>query len=524
VHADSSATRSTDRRTYLVALTVAFPLLAMFAGRFDFVCDDAYISFRYSRHLAEGHGLVFNVGESPPVEGYSNFLWVLWLALFELLRIDITVAARASSIAAGFALVVVATRFLQRRLALGPLELAASAAFLACLPTMAVWSTSGLETMPFALSAFLTFERLALEPERPRGWQAGIAGLCCALLRADGPMWASLMIAAALLAQIRAGSSALRACASAFAIVAIGTLAHVVWRHGYYGEWLPNTARIKAGLSSLRIERGLNYAVAFLLTVPALVVAISAAVALRASRMETLVWQALAVVACTFGYAVFIGGDFMPMGRFLIVAMPFVALLFAMVIRALRPHRASALGFALACVALSVLPSFDIHVVPAAVREHFHFRWNDSRVLSEYEMWRGMRERAENWSRLGRALARESRPGESIILGNIGAIGYYTELEILDVFGLTNRAVAMRDAPLVRASPGHDKAVAHDFFDSERPDYWSAFLAPRAAPPSFGLPPGLLESPVGHRITLERRPLDSPADIELRLLRLHWNG
>lgn len=42
--------------------------------------EDAFISFRYSRNLVEGHGLVFNIGEKP-VEGYTNFLWVLIGAL-----------------------------------------------------------------------------------------------------------------------------------------------------------------------------------------------------------------------------------------------------------------------------------------------------------------------------------------------------------------------------------------------------------------------------------------------------------
>ena len=43
-----------------------------------FLCDDAFISFRYARNLLEGHGLVFNPGER--VEGYTNLLWVLELA------------------------------------------------------------------------------------------------------------------------------------------------------------------------------------------------------------------------------------------------------------------------------------------------------------------------------------------------------------------------------------------------------------------------------------------------------------
>ena len=45
-----------------------------------FVPDDAYISFRYAEHLAQGTGLTFNPGEAP-VEAYSNFLWIVLCAL-----------------------------------------------------------------------------------------------------------------------------------------------------------------------------------------------------------------------------------------------------------------------------------------------------------------------------------------------------------------------------------------------------------------------------------------------------------
>src|SRR5262249_56971980 len=40
-----------------------------------FICDDAFISFRYADNLVHGRGLVFNPGER--VEGYTNFLWLM---------------------------------------------------------------------------------------------------------------------------------------------------------------------------------------------------------------------------------------------------------------------------------------------------------------------------------------------------------------------------------------------------------------------------------------------------------------
>jgi hypothetical protein len=64
-----------------------FALLAIvWAAALSWIGDDAFISFRYARNLAEGHGLVFNVGER--VEGYTNFLWTVLFAPLIKLGID----------------------------------------------------------------------------------------------------------------------------------------------------------------------------------------------------------------------------------------------------------------------------------------------------------------------------------------------------------------------------------------------------------------------------------------------------
>ncbi len=63
--------REVDARGRRVALGAAIAALTALAWRNRFVQDDAFISFRYARHLVEGHGLVWNPGER--VEGYTNF-------------------------------------------------------------------------------------------------------------------------------------------------------------------------------------------------------------------------------------------------------------------------------------------------------------------------------------------------------------------------------------------------------------------------------------------------------------------
>ena len=62
---------------YLVAgIALAYGVAA--AIQRAWVCDDAFISFRCADHLVRGLGLVFNPGER--VEGYTNFLWAVWVA------------------------------------------------------------------------------------------------------------------------------------------------------------------------------------------------------------------------------------------------------------------------------------------------------------------------------------------------------------------------------------------------------------------------------------------------------------
>ena len=74
----SIAALISERRDHLLGLLVVGVVLGIHVRTYWFLTDDAYISFRYARNFAQGHGLVFNVG-APPVEGYTNFLWVVVL-------------------------------------------------------------------------------------------------------------------------------------------------------------------------------------------------------------------------------------------------------------------------------------------------------------------------------------------------------------------------------------------------------------------------------------------------------------
>src|SRR5690606_11734606 len=62
----------------VAGLAVALGVLIAHAVHFDFINDDAFISFRYADNLVRHGELTFNPGER--VEGYTNFLWTMVMA------------------------------------------------------------------------------------------------------------------------------------------------------------------------------------------------------------------------------------------------------------------------------------------------------------------------------------------------------------------------------------------------------------------------------------------------------------
>ena len=228
-----------------------------------FLCDDAFISFRYARNLLEGHGLVYNPGEY--VEGYSNFLWVLELAVLwgafglrpEHTAPWLSVACTAGTLAALLWWVArlpgLPHRGLVSWMALG---LVCSSA------TFAVWTSGGgLETRQFTFFIVLAVVGLTLYPERRQvllGVSLSLAA--AALTRPEGPLFAACCFAwYAMQRRLATGRWLPDWHTTATLVVpCVGiVVGHYLFRYGYYGEWLPNTYYAK--YVAVSYERGVAY-------------------------------------------------------------------------------------------------------------------------------------------------------------------------------------------------------------------------------------------------------------------------
>lgn len=355
-----------------IALGATLVALLAHAWLYRFLTDDAFISFRYAHHFAQGQGLVFNPGLER-VEGYSNFLWVLILAALERAGIAPERAANPLSLLATVGLWWVVVRFTLRHRppASAPWLVLIPPAFLAASRSVAVWSTSGLETRCFELLATAGLIRLAEETDalrsgsRPgRPWGAILLGLA-GLTRPDGALIAACSLAAALgLLWSAPGGTAGRRIrgwiARAWPAVAL-IAAHHAFRFAYYGSWAPNTYFAKVG-GQLRPEAGLEYLTAFVLEyaaflwVPAVVCAFEG---LRRSSCASWIWIASAALLPHLAYVVAIGGDHFEY-RPLDVLFPYAALLVYEGARTLPATRAFRLtiagGMALVLSGLLYLP------------------------------------------------------------------------------------------------------------------------------------------------------------------------
>jgi hypothetical protein len=111
--------------------------------------EDAFISLRFAQNLAAGHGFTWNVG-APPVEGYTNFLWVVLCAGAIKLGLNALFFAQVIGLASGIGLILLTYRAGRELLGWPEPVALVPALLLACAGPLATWATSGMEMTLFA--------------------------------------------------------------------------------------------------------------------------------------------------------------------------------------------------------------------------------------------------------------------------------------------------------------------------------------------------------------------------------------
>ncbi|WP_437760202.1 hypothetical protein [Sorangium sp. So ce1389] len=332
------------KRALLVALVGALAALLPALALSGFTVDDALITARYAHHLARGLGYRFNAA-GPVTDGVTPLGWAFVLAPFAS-------GGPLAALAAAKAIGVLAWTLAAGALALAVDRTSARPARFAALllvpasAPLGAWSAAGMETGVVAALGALAVALPALGK--------ALAGAACAgVAAALRPELLPFALVVALSTQAaprgeregggeappRPARPAWGRALAALALAGLPFVAVAVARLGIFGRAAPLAALAKAPDAAL----GARYALAcFLLTGPAALVA-------------PLAWRPLpawprgllAAVAVHFLAVTAAGGDWMPLSRLVVPALPAVVLAAAHV-ASVADARATALRIALA--------------------------------------------------------------------------------------------------------------------------------------------------------------------------------
>jgi arabinofuranosyltransferase len=411
--------------------------------------DDAFISFRYSRHLVDGLGLVWNPGER--VEGYTNLLWVLIVAAGMLAGIaPETLTPILGTLSALMVLALLAYLAARRQGWTSPLIWLAPGT-LALSRSYVVWSGSGLETHFFCLLVLGGF--VLLVRERDLGAEfPWLSSLCLAFATLTRPEGGLFMFSAGLcfLADVLSRRRRLRSLLiwSLPFLVLVGV--HLLWRLSYYHFWLPNTFYAK--VNGLWWDQSAVYLWHFFADyhlvwfVPLILVSVLG----RRDFLSTLFFVP---VVLYFSYIASIGGGHLEY-RLLVPVFPLMYWLIADGIQFLAVRhgrqtwmRSSAVGFA-GAISLALLATTLYGSLHPLDKSDANGIGSTGTYYAATRMTQG--------KALRRLIERGILPSDlRIETGACGALPYYTDWYVLDKRGLNDVRVAHQTLTS-RGAIGHE--------------------------------------------------------------------
>jgi len=466
-------------KTVLLLFLGIIAIFIIHAFYLSTIAEDAFISFRFAKNLTAGNGLVWNAGE-PPVEGYTNFLWILISAGILYAGFNLLIFSQITGIFASIILLIYVYLFCKKILGFDKYASILPSLFLAFSGPFATWATSGMETNLFTLLVFGSFYYLAsywkLQKNKLLVFSL-LLNMLATLTRPEGFGIFVILIVFHLYKLYKAkNTKALRTSlklTSLFYIVPI--LIYFIWRFTYFGYLLPLTFYAKTGGSFYQWFRGFRYLFFFLFhyLVP-LVPIIFVFLFINNDRIRFLEFfkldggknnyilfsiqlSAVIPVLYTF-YIILVGGDYMAMYRFFVPILPFIYLLLASLLNSILKNFidtnkqkvifAALILFALGGTILQSTPLEKfLFVKPSNTHGEYQGvlteRWHTNRLTLIGKFFNDYKKSAE----------------ESVATGAIGAISYYSNMKIYGLYGLVDPFIAKKEIKDIgKGFPGHEKS------------------------------------------------------------------
>lgn len=404
---------------------------------FSFTIDDAYITFRYSKNLAMGFGPTYNPG-LPPVEGYTTFLWMLLMTLPHFLGVNVATFSKIVGVlltCGTFALISFLTFTLTRQHPLkARLFFGAFAAYLlAMLPITTVHAIAGMETALFIFLTGLMVTMVTmglLDKSRTLFWSP-LVGLAIGLARPEGNAIALLLLACGWFLTTPAIQK--RVAWFGMGLYVFPGALYFTWRYLYYDLPLPLPFYMKI-LHGMGLFAGAHEVGGYLLyLLPSISVLLLAAI-LRTRKVHFAVLTPILFLLIFYLFPAHAMGF---NWRFIYPATPFIITLVAIggitifellrkLIQSSRPWEPIMLA-GLLLIGLGNLDGLD-----GMIRTQNFY----GAGISSYKTF-------------GTLLSKYNNKHEmSLAIGDAGTVPYYSDWQVIDLFGLNSTEVAFRTVPV----------------------------------------------------------------------------
>jgi arabinofuranosyltransferase len=467
--------------------------------QYNFVTDDAYISFVFSRNFAEHGQLTFNLGDR--VEGYTNFLWTFILGVLMLLGINPEISSRLLGTACALATLWVAFRLTDRLLGKSTAWSGVPAVLLGASAGFACWTSGGLETQMFTMLVAIAIDAYVEATAQPsharllRPWiRMGVVLALAAMTRPEGLLIAALIgvhrITTLLIAawsptcwpqlQLRFTSTRfrknLRFVIGKPELVAVASMLILwapwfAWRWWYYGWPFPNTYYVKANgpwitpkAAEIMWSNGGYYLgvwakqLQLMWAAPLVLFGILGSIGVEGAR-RTFASLSLFITFVYLLYTASVGGDFMGLHRFIMPVFFLVAILVTVGIHdaisfALPINRRGSTARMVAVVLVtSLCTAFALSQFALTERS---LRWGNFGNDRGIDTPRFLITYTEDRAAIGKAMAPCFAPDDFSIVGGAGAQPYFGHMRAIDVFGLVSERVA-HEEPRSNPRAGHTK-------------------------------------------------------------------
>ena len=235
----------------------------------DFTVDDAFITLRYAKNLANGYGLVWNIGMDP-VEGYTSFFYVVLMAFSHFVGLDIVLFSKYIGVLSAIGIVVLLFYHISFRL--NSYRIASVIVVTFSMSSMvAVHAVSGMETMLFSFVltflAIMVFPFLSKDADgknhpKKKFVTISLVGLFLPMIRPEGILLFSITIF--VLYSYMRHSGRQRLLTYIFFITVLPGLSYFIWRWSYFGYLFPNTFYAKITLSKQLLQpQSIGYCLSF---------------------------------------------------------------------------------------------------------------------------------------------------------------------------------------------------------------------------------------------------------------------